>query len=117
MLITLIATLLTVVSSSAAQSSQLQNATEPNRPKNATLYSPLFDKHSNSTPRYRNESQVNSNPLYIALAGKATNIENLAKRQSGDNGLPVGMCAPGAPCVNGACCGQVCNAGEIIPFS
>ncbi|KAF2008423.1 glycoside hydrolase family 18 protein [Aaosphaeria arxii CBS 175.79] len=106
MLLSTATRVLTIVTSSAAQSFQLKNSTQPTEPKNATLYSPLFEKYSNSTPRFHNVSQVNSNSLYVALAGKTTDITILEKRQSGDNGLPVGMCAPGAPCVNGACCGQ-----------
>jgi hypothetical protein len=113
MLFHTVAAVLAFVSSSAAQSSRLVNSTESTQPKNGTLYSPLFEKHSNSTPKYRNESQTNNNPLYVALAGKDTDGTSLKKRQSGDNGLPVGMCAPGAPCVNGACCGQVSEAKSV----
>lgn len=75
---------------------------------NVTLYTPLFEQHSNSTPKFRNTTHINPNPLIVALAGNAnSSSSSFAKRQSGDNGLDVGMCAPGAPCVNGACCGKV----------
>jgi hypothetical protein len=105
MLLCTAVTVLAIVSGSVAQAP---------RSTNATLYTPLFEQHSNSTPKYRNESHVNSNPLFVALAGKAVHSSSPAKRQSGDNDLPVGMCAPGAPCVNGACCGQVSTPRSII---
>ena len=66
------------------------------------LYKPLYPVHSNSTPRFHNVSGVTANPLIKALLGSSNN-SSLAKRQS-SNDLPVGTCAPGTPCVNGACC-------------
>jgi chitinase len=71
--------------------------------QNITLFQPLFPKHTNSTPRYQNLTGVTVNPLVKALHNLDT-PSDLHRRQSGDNGLPIGMCAPGTPCSNGACC-------------
>lgn len=101
-------------------------------PRNQTLYQPLYQKHSNSTPRFQNVTGVNINPLIVALAGHSAshesqsdghNSDHLSKRQSSGNSLPTGTCAPGTPCVNGACCGKTgicgyspdeCGAGNCL---
>lgn len=61
---------------------------------NQTVYKPLFNPHSNSTPRFLNLTHQNVNPLskFASTLGKraATGGE--------------GTCAPGTPCSNGACC-------------
>lgn len=79
--------------------------------KNQTLYKPLYEKYSKSTPKFQNVSQTNVNPLFLARKGYADNHKGQgdihhSKRQSGGNGLGTGLCAPGTPCVNGACCGK-----------
>ena len=72
---------------------------------NKTLYKPLFQKPSNSTPRFLNITHREVNPQRLAAAGthnhKPRSVD-LFKRQSGPSG--TGTCAPGSPCSNGACC-------------
>lgn len=68
--------------------------------KNASIYSPLYMKHSSLTPVFVNSTGRTANPLIIALGGD----QKLEKRQA--TTLPTGTCAPGTPCVNGACCGM-----------
>lgn len=74
----------------------LRNATSE-RPKqyNQTVYKPLFNPPSNSTPRFINVTQQNVNPLFQV----ASALEKRAVAAEGD-----GTCAPGSPCSNGACC-------------
>jgi hypothetical protein len=76
-------------------------------PKNTTLYyRPLYEKHYNSTPQFHNVTGKSVNPLIVALQGanldQTTSAKRLVKRD-----LPVGTCAPGTPCTNGACCSNV----------
>ncbi|OBT95257.1 hypothetical protein VE01_07622 [Pseudogymnoascus verrucosus] len=63
---------------------------------NKTLYKPLFEAPSNSTPRFLNISQKDVNPLRGAAGTLA-----LPKRQ--ESTVEDGTCAPGTPCSNGAC--------------
>ncbi|KAL9473623.1 hypothetical protein ACSS6W_008003 [Trichoderma asperelloides] len=83
--------------------------------ENQTLYKPLYQKYSKSTPKFQNVSGADVNPLILALKGHSAGHKSqggghhphfLDKRQSGGNGLGTGLCAPGSPCVNGACCGK-----------
>jgi chitinase len=106
----------------------VSNHTLPNIPSNGSaLYVPLFEKHSNSTPKFINSTGQTANPLIKALQAKGqgshkrsildTNhahagshhgthrryhVHHLEQRAGG--ALPEGTCAPGTPCVNGACC-------------
>lgn len=68
----------------------------------SALYRPLYVLHSNSTPKFHNVSGVTVNPLIKALLGSSNNTGSLQRRD-----LPIGTCAPGTPCVNGACCSNV----------
>ena len=88
-------------------SSTAQNVTNSTRgppPHNeSALYAPLFEVHSNATPKFINSTGKTANPLIIALLDKnegSSSKRGLAKRDE----LPEGTCAPGIPCVNGACC-------------
>jgi hypothetical protein len=90
---------------------QLSNSTSGSlgAPKNTThYYRPLYEKHFNSTPGFQNVTGKTSNPLIIALDGAKDPVEGtLAPRSLKKRDLPVGTCAPGTPCVNGACCSNV----------
>jgi hypothetical protein len=77
---------------------------------NGSLYVPLYRAHSFRTPQFQNDSKINVNPLHKALLGHSINAnDSLVKRQSDpkNGALPIGTCAPGTPCANGACCGKV----------
>ncbi|KUJ13269.1 glycoside hydrolase [Mollisia scopiformis] len=65
----------------------------------SALYKPLYTLHSSSTPEFHNVSGVTVNPLIKALLGPSNSTGSLQRRD-----LPTGTCAPGTPCVNGACC-------------
>lgn len=103
------------------------NTTYLRHPNNGTaLYPPLFELHSNSTPRFINTTGRTANPLIKVLQDKNQNDRKRSlfgfspskrshhgsharfhhsKRDDGDDWtLPEGTCAPGTPCVNGACC-------------
>lgn len=71
-----------------------------NRNRSA-IYRPLFAQHRNDTPRFINTTQQNVNPLVPAAVG----LTNFGHRDVST--LPEGACAPGSPCVNGACCSKV----------
>lgn len=74
---------------------------------NRTLYKALYQKPSNSTPRFLNLTHHEVNPQRLAAAGEHSNSPrslDLLKRQSGPSG--TGTCAPGTPCSNGACCSK-----------
>jgi chitinase len=107
------------------------NATLPvERGNGSALYVPLFEKHSNSTPVFVNSTGRTANPLVIAL--QDGNKKSSANKRSvyspfhlkrDDWVLPEGTCAPGTPCVNGACCSKTgicgytpneCGSGNCI---
>ncbi|KAJ5424840.1 glycoside hydrolase [Penicillium cf. griseofulvum] len=69
----------------------------------STIYRPKYEVHSHSTPRYENITGVTSNPMIRAL--QSTNSSHGLHKRA-DNGLPIGTCAPGTPCSNGACCSK-----------
>ncbi|KAE8326142.1 hypothetical protein BDV39DRAFT_193873 [Aspergillus sergii] len=72
-------------------------------PQNASaLYPELYAVHSDSTPIFQNITKKTANPLVRVLQG--TEIERVLEKR--DNGLPIGTCAPGTPCSNGACCSK-----------
>ncbi|KAL2812544.1 glycoside hydrolase superfamily [Aspergillus cavernicola] len=77
----------------------------------SAVYKSLYTLHSNSTPVFQNVSGQEANPLVRALQSpkNSTGAHALLKRDE----LPVGTCAPGTPCVNGACCSNK----EICGFS
>jgi chitinase len=117
-----------------------------NIPSNGSaLYALLFEKHSNSTPRFINSTGQTANPLIKALQAKDPDHHkrstfdinhgydgarhgsyrhyhaHLPKRANA--ALPDGTCAPGIPCVNGACCSKTgicgyspaeCGTGNCI---
>lgn len=81
--------------------------------KNTThYYKPLYEPHYNSTPKFQNVTGKSVNPVIVALQGANSPVapqpvtssrrSSLLKRD-----LPTGTCAPGTPCVNGACCSNV----------
>jgi chitinase len=87
----------------------------------SALYLPLFEQHSNSTPRFINSTGLTANPLIKALQAKNQDVRKRgllglrnphgASRHSHHAhqvhkraDLPEGTCAPGTFCVNGACC-------------
>lgn len=74
---------------------------------NRTLYKPLYQRPSNSTPRFLNLTHREVNPQRIAAAkahSHGPRSIDLSKRQAGPSG--TGTCAPGTPCSNGACCSK-----------
>jgi hypothetical protein len=79
----------------------------PKKPNNGTAkYKPLFAAYSKDTPRFKNVTQVNVNPLFRAAhtskgAGHAGKV-NTRQLDWGPGG--EGTCAPGTPCANDACC-------------
>lgn len=82
----------------AAGLTQAQNGSQ--------IYSARFGVHSASTPRFENVTGVSGNPMIKALQNQTpANNTGLQRRAAGD--LPIGTCAPGTPCSNGACCSNV----------
>jgi hypothetical protein len=72
-------------------------------------YKPLYEAHYNSTPRFQNVTRKTANPLVIALqpaAGQAISARSVLMKRD----LPTGTCAPGTPCINGACCSNVSHS-------
>ncbi|KAI9035631.1 uncharacterized protein KD926_003171 [Aspergillus affinis] len=69
---------------------------------NSAIYKALYAAHSSSTPVFQNVSGQSVNPLVRVLQGLTKDVRSLVKRDE----LPVGICAPGTPCVNGACCSK-----------
>lgn len=72
--------------------------------QNATLYRPLFEKHSNSTPVFGNTHGLlpkfaNSSAAQFNLTSSSVNLRMVQD-------LLEGQCAPGIPCTNGACCNK-----------
>ncbi|PVH76631.1 glycoside hydrolase family 18 protein [Cadophora sp. DSE1049] len=105
---------------SVTRPSQRLNFTTPryvaNKNKSA-IYRPIFAQHRNDTPRFINSTHRNVNPLLPAALG----LSSLDKRAAA--ALPEGACAPGTPCVNGACCSsegwcgyspEFCGSGSCI---
>lgn len=84
----------------------------------SAVYKSLYALHSNSTPVFQNVSGQEVNRLVLALQSpnNSTGEHALLKRDE----LPVGTCAPGTPCVNGACCSSVSHNQHpfqtIAPF-
>jgi phage-related tail fiber protein len=72
---------------------------------NSAVYKSLYSLHSNSTPVFHNVSGQSANPLVRVLYGSNKDTRSLVKKDNWE--LPVGTCAPGIPCVNGACCSKV----------
>lgn len=70
---------------------------------NSAVYKALYAIHSSSTPVFQNVSGQSANPLVRVLQGSTKDARSLVKRDE----LPVGTCAPGIPCANGACCSKV----------
>lgn len=64
---------------------------------NETLYKPRFKPPSKSTPRFVKDAD-------ISVAGRPLLYNSHKFATTGD--LPIGTCAPGIPCVNGACCSK-----------
>ncbi|EZF90417.1 hypothetical protein H113_08495 [Trichophyton rubrum MR1459] len=64
---------------------------------NETLYKPRFKPPSKSTPRFAKDAN-------ISVAGRPVLYNSHKFATTGD--LPIGTCAPGTPCVNGACCSK-----------
>ncbi|RAK98436.1 glycoside hydrolase [Aspergillus ibericus CBS 121593] len=77
-----------------------------------STYRPLFALHSNSTPIFQNVTGQSVNPLVKALQpieGPSSHT-TLQRRED----LPTGTCAPGTPCVNGACCSNTGICGYSL---
>ena len=104
-----------VNATSTSLNSTVSVATGLALPKNGSeLYAPKFAAHDPKTPKFINSTQKNVNPLFSAAQGingqslpPPTPDRSLGARQTASSVLPVGACAPGTPCVNGACCSEV----------
>ncbi|KAL4770196.1 hypothetical protein BDW60DRAFT_224434 [Aspergillus nidulans var. acristatus] len=89
----------TVLSGLLAAATAVRGSTSHNT---SAVYKSLYTRHSNSTPVFQNVSGQEANPLVRAL--QSPNNSNGAHPLLKRDELPVGTCAPGTPCVNGACC-------------
>ncbi|KAL5340440.1 hypothetical protein BJX70DRAFT_396691 [Aspergillus crustosus] len=69
---------------------------------NSAVYKALYAVHSSSTPVFQNVSGQSANPLVRVLQNPTKDVRSIIKRDE----LPIGTCAPGVPCVNGACCSK-----------
>ncbi|ORY13819.1 hypothetical protein BCR34DRAFT_662986 [Clohesyomyces aquaticus] len=89
---------------SASASWNATNFTNPLPRNGSERYQPLFEVHSNSTPKFINSTGETANPLIKVLQEK--NSPGISGRSLAlfKRDLPEGTCAPGTPCVNGACC-------------
>jgi hypothetical protein len=83
---------------SFAQSSTITNPSVPSN--SSVVYQAIYQPHSNSTPLFHNLTGQNANPLITALLASNGSLERRALM----NDQPAGVCAPGSPCTNGACC-------------
>lgn len=81
----------------------------PQLPKNSSsALPPLYQPYSKNKPKFQNEDlirQLSEHPRQ-RLDHLDSGSGSLHKRD-----LPVGTCAPGVPCTNGACCSKtgVCS--------
>ncbi|CAO2656569.1 Nn.00g053720.m01.CDS01 [Neocucurbitaria sp. VM-36] len=119
-----------------------KNSTIPSLPSNSSaLYAPLYEKHSNSTPKFINATGQTANPLVKALQAKngdnqKRSLFGVGRSHGGSHHghkayhlhkradpLSERTCAPGTPCVNGACCSKTgicgyspkeCGTGNCI---
>ncbi|KAF2850135.1 glycoside hydrolase family 18 protein [Plenodomus tracheiphilus IPT5] len=112
----------------AAASNGTNSTLLSERGNGSALYLPLFERHSNSTPIFINSTGETANPLIKALQDKNNKIGKRSfhlpiKAKRDDWVLPEGTCAPGTPCVNGACCSKTgvcgyapteCGTGNCI---
>ncbi|KAK8067767.1 glycoside hydrolase family 18 protein [Apiospora saccharicola] len=72
----------------------------------------LYQAYSDKTPKFQNQPLIqflSDHPDARLDRMSPNSLSLLEKRQS--NGLPEGVCAPGQPCTNGACCSNtgVCS--------
>lgn len=70
---------------------------------NSAVYRALYPVHSDANPVFQNVSGHSANPLVSVLQDPTKYACSLVKRDE----IPIGTCAPGTPCVNGACCSKV----------
>ncbi|KAK5654286.1 hypothetical protein OQA88_7463 [Cercophora sp. LCS_1] len=101
---------------------QIRNTTQPSTPKNSSsTLRPLYKAYSSNTPVFQNEDLIRKlsteDRKGVSLDSKANDppaagagdgsLVSLFKRDD----LPIGTCAPGIPCSNGACCSDtgVCS--------
>lgn len=71
---------------------------------NSGIYDPLYGKYSPDTPR---PPDKNARKSTSQLKAAALSVGATALGDDWGNGFPTGMCGPGAPCVNKACCSKV----------
>ncbi|KAL4801184.1 killer toxin alpha/beta [Aspergillus unguis] len=69
---------------------------------NSAVYKSLYSVHSNSTPVFQHVPGHSVNRFVRGSHGASEKGSFLLTKR--DDELPVGTCAPGIPCVNGACC-------------
>lgn len=82
----------------------------PQLPKNSSSrLKALYEPYSKDTPKFQNDALMRHLADYPGARLDQFDAASLSKRQ--DNGMPVGTCAPGKPCSNGACCSDtgVCS--------
>lgn len=81
----------------------------PQLPRNSSsTLKALFQPYSNQTPVFQNQEiiqQLSSN------SSAKFALSSLHEKRQSDGTLPTGICAPGVPCTNGACCSNtgVCS--------
>lgn len=83
---------------SLAQRSNMINSSVPLN--SSVVYQAIYQPHLNSTPVFHNLTEKNANPLITALLASNGSLESRALTTD----QPAGVCAPGSPCTNGACC-------------
>lgn len=68
---------------------------------------PLYEPYSKDKPKFQNEVLIQHLSANPGTRLDRLDLASLGKRQE----LPVGTCAPGIPCSNGACCSDtgVCS--------
>lgn len=81
----------------------------------SAVYKSLYTLHSNSTPVFQNASGQEANPLVRALQSPNSSTGAQSHALFKRDELPVGTCAPGTPCANGACCSNVSRV-DILSF-
>ncbi|KAK7962737.1 uncharacterized protein PG986_003562 [Apiospora aurea] len=87
-----------------AISAPVSNATAPHQsPRNGSeVYKARFASYDKDTPIFQNISGQSANPAVKALLKQEHQRHGLVRRDE----LPIGACAPGTSCTNGACCSK-----------
>lgn len=72
--------------------------------RNSTVFPPLYKAHSDKTPRFLRLAEVSGSVNQTQLLTISSVTADGRSGQGASAGEENGICAPGSPCINGACC-------------